>query len=211
MRCFLNWSVKMVKNYIFDFGRVLVHFDLDYMTSAYIKNKSDCDLAKNIIFDRLYWDKLDAGTITDSEVLDGIFARLPEYLHNDAEKVYLNWYHNLPVIDGMRELLAEIKSKGARLYLLSNISIGFADNYINVPEIKFLLEPFDGLVFSGKIGLTKPKKEIFEHLLSKYSLKAEECAFIDDSPINIKGAESIGIKGYLFNGDAKDLKTNLFG
>ena len=201
----------MIKNYIFDFGQVLVRFNPCFMTSVYIENKKDCDLAKEVIFDRLYWDKLDAGTITDNEVLDGIFSRLPEYLHNDAKKVYLNWYYNLPLIDGMTELLTEIKSKGAKLYLLSNISIGFADNYKNVPELKAVLDLFDGLVFSGKIGLTKPNKEIFEHLIVKYNLKAEECVFIDDSPVNINGAENAGIKACLFNGDAKELRKNLFG
>jgi len=34
--------------------------------------------------------------------------------------------------------------------------------------------------------------------LDRYSLKAEECVFIDDSEKNIKGACSVGMNGIIF-------------
>ena len=37
----------------------------------------------------------------------------------------------------------------------------------------------------------------------------EECIFIDDNPANIAMAESLGITGYLFDGDAAKLRTYL--
>ena len=89
---------------------------------------------------------------------------------------------------------------------MSNISIGFANSYKNVKWIKELLDNFDGIVLSGTIGMVKPDRSIFEYLLSKYSLKADECMFIDDREINIEGGEAVGIKGYLFDGDAEKLR-----
>ena len=59
----------MYKNYIFDFGMVIVNFNPDYMTKQYIKDEKDREVAKEVIFDRLYWDKLDKGTITDEELM----------------------------------------------------------------------------------------------------------------------------------------------
>jgi putative hydrolase of the HAD superfamily len=53
--------------------------------------------------------------------------------------------------------------------------------------------------------MVKPSAEIFEHLLNKYSLKAEDCLFIDDSAKNTDGAKSVGINAYLFDGDSKKL------
>ena len=41
---------------------MLVHFIPHYMTKAYIDNEVDVLIAEKVIFDRLYWDKLDAGT-----------------------------------------------------------------------------------------------------------------------------------------------------
>lgn len=199
----------MYKNYIFDFGKVLVNFEPEYMTRQYIKNADDIKIAQDVIFDRLYWDKLDAGTITDQEVIEGIKSRLPERLHKVAEDTYNHWYYHLPFIDGMWELVKDIKAKGGKLYLLSNISLTFAKNWQNVDGLFKLFSLFDGLVFSAEVDKMKPNKDIFEYLLSKYNLNASETVFIDDNLKNTKGAEEVGINGYLFDGDALKLRQNI--
>lgn len=197
-------------NYIFDFGQVIVHFDLDYMTGAYIDNKADIDLAKDVIFDRLYWDRLDGGTIADSEVRQEICRRLPERLHESALLTYDNWFRNLPFIEGMPEIIRDLKARGDKVYLLSNISERFADEYKSVPPLCELLSLFDGLVFSAPIGLVKPHSDIFRHLLDTYSLSPEDCLFIDDRADNIEGGEAVGIKGYLFDGDSARFREFIF-
>ena len=199
----------MYKNYIFDFGKVLVEFEPEYMTRQYIENDDDVKLAQEVIFDRLYWDKLDAGTITDQEVIEGIKSRLPERLHKAAVDTYNHWYYHLPFIDGMREVVKEIKSKGGKLFLLSNISLTFAKNWQNVDGLNKLFSLFDGLVFSAEVDMMKPNKDIFEYLLSKYDIKASETVFIDDNLKNTKGAEAVGINGYLFDGNVDKLKQNI--
>lgn len=40
----------------------------------------------------------------------------------------------------------------------------------------------------------KPDREIYEILLEKYSLKAEECLFFDDRMDNVEGAKKAGIQ-----------------
>ena len=109
----------------------------------------------------------------------------------------------------MESLVKDIHAGGSKLYLLSSISKGFARDWCKVKWIKELFELFDGLVLSGTIGMVKPNRDIFEHLLCKYSLNADECIFIDDSQKNIDGAKSVGINGYLFDGDAEKLKEYL--
>ena len=101
----------MIKNAIFDFGQVLVHFEPDYMTGKYIKDEADKNLAKEIIFDRLYWDRLDAGTISEEEVISGIKSRLPERLWESSVSAYKNWIYNIPEIEKMAELVKYIKEK----------------------------------------------------------------------------------------------------
>lgn len=199
----------MIKNYIFDFGNVLMHFDPDHLTSVYIKDEADKKMVKEILFDRLYWDKLDAGTITDEEVKAAACERLPKNLHEAACRVYDDWVINMEPMEGVAELVADVKKNGGKLYLISNISHKFADEYGKVPLVNGLLSLFDGLVFSSSCGMTKPDPEIFRHLLETYGLKAEECIFIDDRLINIEGAERIGIKGYHFDEDAECLRRTL--
>lgn len=198
-----------IHNYIFDLGKVLVHFDPMYMTKAYVKNEADAELVSSVVFDRLYWDPLDDGTITDEALKEDCHTRLPQRLHDIADMVYDNWLFHLPFIDGMRELVLDVKRSGAKVFLLSNVSIGFAEQYHQVPGFAELFSHFDGLVFSGPLGIIKPSAEIFEYLLSRYGLKAEETIFIDDNVNNIAGAKAVGIHAYLFDGDAAKLRSSL--
>ncbi len=200
----------MKNNIIFDFGKVLVEFSPEYMTSRYVTDENDAKKVADAVFDRKFWDPLDDGSITDSEVIGGFCAMLPARLHEVAAKVYKNWAYNLPFIDGMPELVKKLKESGKKIFLLSNISIGFAEVYKNIAPINELFSLFDGLVFSGPLGIVKPEKEIFLHLLNTYNLGAEDCIFIDDSQKNINGAVNAGIEGYLFDRDVEKLTEYLF-
>lgn len=199
----------MYKNFIFDFGQVLVHFLPQQMTSAYVSDPQDCQTVCDVIFDRLYWDKLDDGSITDEALKAAACRRLPARLQQVACRVYDGWVEQLPFIEGMPRLVQELKAAGGRLYLLSNISEGFTKAYAHVPRLVELFSQFDGLVFSGPLGITKPGKAIFQHLLSTYGLQAEDCIFIDDAPKNVAGAQAVGIQGYLFDGDVQRLRQAL--
>ncbi len=200
----------MKNNIIFDFGKVLVEFSPEYMTKQYVSDQDDARLIADAVFDRKYWDPLDDGSITDSEVIDGFCEQLPSHLHEVAAKVYKNWAYNLPFIDGMPELVKKLKESEKKIFLLSNISIGFAEDYKNIAPINELFSLFDGLVFSGPLGIVKPDKEIFCHLLNTYNLNADDCIFIDDSEKNINGAVNAGIEGYLFDRDVEKLAEYLF-
>lgn len=193
----------MIKNVIFDFGQVLVHFEPEYMTRKYIKNEEDAKLCEAVIFDRLYWDRLDAGTISEEEVISGIKSRLPERLHESAIMAYKNWIYNIPEIEGMRGILDYIKEKyGVKLFLLSNISKYFAQHS---KEFE-ILKSMDGCVFSAVCGRTKPGRDIFEYICEEYGLLPSETLFVDDNEANKKGAEDFGIKTYLFKKDPDKLK-----
>ena len=193
----------MIKNVVFDFGQVLVHFEPEYMTSRYIKNRADAKLAESIIFDRLYWDRLDAGTISDDEVIKAVLRRLPERLRCDAEKAYYNWIYNIPEIDGMKALVQSIKAKyGVKTYILSNISTYFADHASEIP----ILEEMDGCVFSAVCGFSKPDRRIFEYLCEKFSILPEETVFVDDNISNVQAAEELGIHSFCFEKDVPALQ-----
>ncbi|MBQ7951188.1 MAG: HAD family phosphatase [Clostridia bacterium] len=199
----------MKKNIIFDFGNVLGECYSDRLTAPYVDTDEERIQIRDVIFDRLYWDRLDRGAITDEEVLEGAFSRLPKQMHRKAENVYRNWVNTMTPVPLMTSLVHELKQKGHKLYLLSNISIGFAQTYHTVPWIRSLFEQFDGLVLSGTIHMAKPDLEIYEYILKKFSLKAEDCVFIDDNKKNIEGCEKVGIKGYLFDQDVEKLRKFL--
>lgn len=195
-----------IKNVVFDFGQVLVYFQPSYMVGAYVSDEEDKVLIEEVVFDRLYWDRLDAGTISDEEVVSAFKTRLPERLWDVSEKIYYNWIYNIPEIEGMSELIDRIKNRyNVKVYLLSNISNYFASHSEEIPILKKL----DGCVFSAPIGIVKPSREIFEHLCKTYKLSPEETLFIDDRADNIEGALRCGLKGYIFDGNVDRLKDYL--
>ena len=199
----------LTKNYIFDLGNVLVRFDPMYMTAACVPDPKLCSVIAPVVFDRLYWDPLDYGGIRDDELKNACHARLPAELHGIADQVYDRWMENLPLNPGMRALVEDIKAKGGKLYLLSNVSIGFAEQYHHVSHLRELFSLFDGLVFSGPLGIIKPDPAIFHHILNKFSLQPEHCVFIDDNAANVAGAEAVGIRAYHFDGDPQKLREYL--
>ncbi len=196
----------MIKNVIFDYGQVLVRFEPLYMVNKYVKNEGDAKLLSEAVFDRLYWDALDSGTMEDEEALALIKERVPRSLHSKVDEIYWNWIYNLPDIEGMEELILRLKTQhGVGLYLLSNISRYFSRH----AHEKRVISHFDGVVFSADCALVKPSREIFEHLCRTYSLVPEECIFIDDNKKNTDGALAFGINAYLFDGDAGKLSKFL--
>ncbi|MBR5868604.1 MAG: HAD family phosphatase [Clostridia bacterium] len=200
--------MKKMKHCIFDLGNVLFRFDMEHILSHRFDPKTAEALAP-AFFDRRIWDRMDDGTITDEEAKDAICASLPQEYHRGVREVYDVWPALLYPVPGMVELLRELKAAGVKLYLLSNISIGFAEQSRELPMYREVFALFDGLVFSGPIGMVKPNPEIFAHLLKTYGLRAGDCMFIDDSPKNIAGAASVGIDPILFEGDAETLRPRL--
>lgn len=198
-----------MKNYIFDFGKVIVDYEPAYMTALRVSDPEDAAVIVEAVFDRKYWDKLDSGDLDNDGAKALYHTRLPERLHAVADEIFDNWIYNIPLIKGIPELIRDIKAAGGKLYLLSNISAYFAENYVHNPEVKGVLDLFDGLVFSAPIKMAKPGKEIFSHILEKYDIEPKESIFIDDNAGNIATAAEMGINTYTFNGDAEKLRAYL--
>jgi putative hydrolase of the HAD superfamily len=105
----------------------------------------------------------------------------------------------------MEELIGELKTSGYGIYLLSNASIRVHDYFPRIPASRY----FDGCIFSADYKLLKPQPEIYETLLRRYELKAEECFFVDDLAINVEGARLVGMNGTIFRGDVDLLRRDL--
>lgn len=195
----------MIRQVVFDFGQVLVRYEPAYMTAVCVADPADRKAVEAVVFDRLYWDRLDAGTIEDEEILAGIRSRLPARLWAEAEQTYCQWYNHLPPVPGMAELAARLRARGIKTYVLSNISRGFAAHADEFP----VLAQADGCVFSGVCGFVKPQKEIYAYLCERFGLRPEETVFVDDNARNVAGAQDYGIHGYLFDGDAAKLERYL--
>ena len=69
-----------------------------------------------------------------------------------------------------------------------------------------LYEAFDHVITSFEVKLIKPDPKIFQLTLNKIGCKAEEAIFIDDSEVNVKAAEKLGIHGIVFQDREQAIK-----
>ncbi len=199
----------MIKNLVFDLGQVVFSYKRKYMVEKFVTAPEDSALLQEVVFDRLYWDRLDEGTLSDGDALTLMKARLPKRLWSDAESIYNNWIYNIPVIDETIALVREMKERfGVRTFVLSNIPQSFVKHK---EEFAFLKE-FEKHVFSSDCGFTKPNPKIYEHLCRECGIRPEETLFIDDRQINVDAAEAFGIKSYRFTGadGLREYLINLF-
>ncbi|MBQ8341390.1 MAG: HAD-IA family hydrolase [Clostridia bacterium] len=195
----------MIKHVIFDFGQVMVRFDPAYMVGRYVSDVADATLLETVVFDRLYWDRLDAGIITDEETLAACRARLPERLWAVAAEIYYNWIYHIPEIEGMGEIVADLRARGVRVILLSNISKYFASHAAEIPSLSL----FERCFFSAVCGKCKPDTSFFADVCAESGMDPAETLFVDDNAGNLAGAAACGITGYLFDGDALRLRAYL--
>ena len=193
----------MIKNIIFDMGRVLVEFyPEDFLTKEGITDKAERELLLREIFHHEDWTNMDAGIMNEQEMYDEAVKRIPEHLHQTAHNLIFDWNDPIIPVKGMEDFVRECKEKGYGIYLLSNASVAQPVYWLRIPGHQY----FDGTVVSALEKIMKPDVRIYQILLDRYGLKAEECLFIDDVERNIRGAEKAGIRGYLFDGNVDKLR-----
>jgi len=98
-------------------------------------------------------------------------------------------------IEGTVQILRELKQQGTPVYALTN----WSTEKFPLAQAKFpFLREFDGMVVSGIEKCVKPDPQIYNILLNRYHLKAQDCIFTDDNPANIEGAKALGFDTVLF-------------
>lgn len=195
----------MIRNILFDMGNVLIRFDRKLFLDRLDVTEADKTTLLREVFANVEWAQMDRGTKTEDTALESMYKRLPQRLHAAAERLTKHWDEPMLPIDGMYELVEELKEKGYGVYLLSNASIRQHEYWPRIPASKF----FDGKLISADVHVMKPQPEIYNLCLQKFGLKAEESFFIDDVAANIEGALHCGIKGAVFFGDVSRLRKEL--
>ena len=155
------------------------------------------------------WLMLDMGLITEAEALKRMQKRLPDDHAKEMARLCLEHWNEYCMwkVPGMEELVRELKGEGFGIYLCSNASLRMVTWYKNIIPA---WECFDGILYSAEVKCMKPQREMYEHFYERFSLKPEECFFIDDLQDNIDGAKATGMDGYCFaDGDLEKLKTCL--
>lgn len=184
----------MIRNVIFDVGRVLVQFDCESALEQLGITGAARKAVRAATEGTKEWDEYDRSEKSDPELLDAMVANAPEY----EKEIRLFWEHiglTIRKFDYASDWIRSLKKSGYRVYILSNYS---THTYQETKAELDFVDDADGAVFSFQVHKIKPEPGIYQALLEKYGLLAEECVFVDDRQDNIEAAEEQGIRGIVF-------------
>ena len=195
----------MIKNIVFDMGNVVIRFDPAAFIDRFGVSGEERKMLLREVFRSPEWVMMDRGTLTDEQCADILCPRLPEHLRDIARKLIAFWDRPILETEGICPLIEELKGLGYGIYLLSNASCRQPDYWQRVPASRF----FDGTLISYSVKLVKPMPEIYEKFFETFSLRREECFFIDDSPANVEAALYVGMPATVFHNDIARLRREL--
>ena len=194
----------MIKNLIFDFGKVLVDYDFFSFFRKYVPDQESCKALTPVIYNEELQHLLDR----EEQPFDVI---MEEWISQNSEfekeiRLFIEHYPELVTkeIDGMNDLLRRLKAEGFKLYGLTNWC-SKVHTTIRQFEIFKLL---DGYVISSEEKVIKPEPDIYHRLFDRYGLNPSECIFTDDREENILGARNVGMEGIVFV-DARQYESEL--
>lgn len=108
-------------------------------------------------------------------------------------------------IQGSVDVLRALKAAGCAVSLLSNIS---REKFEVLQRTYDFFSEFEACLISADAQLLKPDPRIYALLLARIKRAAAECVFIDDSAVNVAGADRAGLTARRFESPAQ-LKTDL--
>lgn len=185
----------MTKNIIFDFGNVLVQWHPEQVYGEYFGDEAKAWWFLRHVVDMDWRQRIDAGESQDACIRE-LQERQPEY--REAIELYRSKWREMLTgeVPGMRQLLSEVQQK-YEVYGLTNWSM---ETFPEAREHFGILQMIDRYVVSGAEHLVKPDPLLFQVLLDRYSLRAEDCTFVDDNPVNVDAARDMGMRGIVFAG-----------
>jgi glucose-1-phosphatase len=197
-------QLHSIKNIIFDMGGVIMEIHFEKTKNQFKKiGFNDFDNIYSQIKQSHLFDQFETGKISPQTFRDGLRQYNAQLTNEQIDYAWNQMIGEMP--ESNIALLKKIRSH-YRVFLLSNtnaIHIAFFEKYLN---LRFgynpLTEMFEHTYFSFEMGKRKPDVEAYEHVLNLEHLNASETLFIDDTEINVKGAQNAGLFGYFLKDEA---------
>jgi len=189
---------KSIKNIIFDFGNVICDIEVKRTEAAFLNmGLKTFDPDYGMTGSTSLFNALETGTVTPREFRD----QLRKFFLNPVtdEQIDNAWNALLLEIPEPRVRLLEKVRRHFRIFLLSNTNEIHYRKYrenlrqFGYPDFDAL---FEKVYLSHRLGIRKPSKEIFIHVLTDAGLNPAETLFIDDTLMHVEAAWKLGINAH---------------
>lgn len=184
----------MVKNIIFDIGNVLADFRWrEFLADKGFDEEMIERIASASVFSKV-WCELDRGVWSDEQIIEAFINNDPA-IEKELHQAFDDFTGMVTIRDYAISWVKELREKGYQVFYLSNFSRKAKEE---CEESLAFIPYMDGGILSYQDKLIKPDVAIYELLLERYGLRAEESVFMDDTLINVEAAEKVGIHGICF-------------
>lgn len=172
------------KALIFDFFGVICSEVTPFWLAKYLPESQANAVKFKIVSDA------DRGKISQGE----LFLTLSKLTHIPTERIEKEWLEYANIDNRMVDLVKYLRSR-YKLGLLTNSPAPFFRRIISQND---LCDLFEAVVVSSENGYAKPDREIYQIILAKLAVEPADTLLIDDNPVNIEGATSVGMNAWLF-------------
>lgn len=190
---------------VFDLGGVLIDWNPRYLYRKIFSDEAEMEhfLAEVCHHD---WNRQQDGGRTFNEATEERLSAFPNY-EKEIRAYFDRWEEMMGgIAEANVDVLRKLHQQQAYpLYAITNWS---AETYPMALRRYDFLHFFLDTVVSGEEKLLKPDAAIYQLLLDRNQLRAEECVFIDDTPENVEGARQLGMQGIHLQPDT-DLAAEL--
>ncbi|MDB5183682.1 MAG: hypothetical protein JWO07_363 [Candidatus Saccharibacteria bacterium] len=181
-------NLFMIKAILFDYGGVITDGGRGGLSGrlAELLEVSEDD-AKAYM--QLGWTDYIKGQISEDTFWDRIQSASETIVPRDYRNIWNDWDKMMPM-PAMIDIVAELKKRGLRVGLLSNV---FPRTAIDI-RAHGGYSTFDFTILSCDVGYAKPEKQIYQLALDKLSgIDPTEIIFIDDQEKCLIPARDMGI------------------
>ena len=200
----------MIKNVVFDLGGVVVAHNIESFKeklgdffSFVFGPDSKCVPS--------FWKDYDMGLLT----IDETAAEVAKFRNCTAEIAKQHMLYAISLqeeVEPTVKLIKELKEKGYKLYVLSNMSKEYIEFLRKLPVFEY----FDEQIVSCEVHIGKPDRGIYECLLTTCELNPAETIFIDDRKDNVEAGAELGIIPFHFalndpEGSCEELRKVIYG
>jgi len=204
--------VKNIRHIILDFGGVLLNIDYNLTEQAFNElGITDFSQKYTQLKQTDLFDKLETGKISRTDFINAIRGMSGTDL--SEHQVITAWNAMLLDLPLRRLQLLQQLQLHYDLFLLSNTNEiheeAFNKTLKSLTGFDSMGVFFDKVYFSHRVGMRKPDKDIFQHILTDNGLTPEKTLFIDDSPQHIEGAKALGIQT-IFLEPGMTIEDNIF-
>jgi putative hydrolase of the HAD superfamily len=195
----------MIEAVLFDYGGVIGRLDQD--EAGRLEQKYGLPLGA--LFSALYeipeWREISLGRGSEREWLKAVLARLYELAGRPIPGIRQEW----PKIwRGLNEDVVSLARRLRSRYKVGLLSNATKDLEEMLLEHHGIVDLFDVVINSARVGLAKPDVRIFHLAAERLGVPASACVFTDDLAHNVEGARAAGMRAFQFQ-DAAHLESEL--